>query len=74
MGTKETLKERILRQFKPGIGFYELMRLVFPADQFPRAWRYSHNGGPPGGVLAFCKGLSSAGLTRYKNKVVREAS
>lgn len=33
--------------------YWCVMREVFPAEQYPRAWRYSQNGGPPGCAMAF---------------------
>lgn len=40
---------------------YDILALaVFPRDEYPRAWNYSSNGGPPGCYMA----LSSA-IRRY---------
>lgn len=33
--------------------YWELMRDVFPPSQYPKAWRHSGNGGPPGCSMAF---------------------
>ena len=41
--------ERIKAAFPEGerrIHYVTLARRVFPEEQFPRAWRYSCNGGP----------------------------
>lgn len=56
------LIQRIKANWRPGIGYHELMRAVFPLDEYPRAWRYSSNGGPPGCAMAFGSGLRRAGF------------
>ena len=33
--------------------YYDIMVEVFPTSQYPRAWNYSSNGGPPGCAMAF---------------------
>lgn len=37
--------------------YYRLMELVWPFEQYPRAYRSSMNGGPPGVAMAFGKAL-----------------
>lgn len=51
------IKTRIRESYIPGIGYHELMRAVFPEDEYPNAWRYSNNGGPPGCAMAFGRAL-----------------
>lgn len=41
--------------------YHCLARLVFPEKDYPRAWRYSQNGGPPGCYMAL-----SAAIRRYE--------
>ena len=67
--TPRPLCDRILAAWKPRIGYHELMRLVFPCDEYPLAWRYSHNGGPPVCAMAFGKALRKLGLMRYDNHI-----
>lgn len=43
------------------LSYHTLADRVFPKEQFPRAWRYSSNGGPPGCYMAL-----SAAIRRYK--------
>ena len=54
---KETLHTRILRalaEYPEGkAGYHALMRKVWPADKYPRAYRHSSNGGPPGVAMIF---------------------
>ena len=66
----KSIKERIADHYHDGMSYFELRRLVFPRDQFPRAWRYSLNGGPPGCAMAFGKALREMGLRRYKDIVI----
>lgn len=37
--------------------YYRLMELVFPPLEYPRAYRRSANGGPPGAAMALGKAL-----------------
>lgn len=63
------IRERIMSNFTSGCGYFALMQAVFPEVEYPRAWRYSHNGGPPGCALAFGKALYQCNLQRIDNKV-----
>lgn len=63
------LCDRILAAWKPRIEYNELMRAVFPPEEYPLAWRYSHNGGPPVCAMAFGKALRKLGLMRYENRI-----
>ena len=67
--TREPLNVRIRRHYTPGIDYHELMRLVFPLGQYPRAFNYSSNGGPPGCAMAFGRGLRQMGATRTDGRV-----
>ncbi len=62
------LHKRIRLHWRPGIGYHELMRLVFPEREYPKAWRYSMNGGPPGCAMSFGKALRELGLGRYSGR------
>ena len=55
------IKDRIAQHFFPGISYADLMRAVFPEDLYPKAWRYSANGGPPGCAMAFGRALQEHG-------------
>lgn len=66
---RRPLCDRIRAAWKPRIGYHELMRAVFPYEQYPLAWRYSLNGGPPVCALAFGKALRKLGLMRYDNTI-----
>lgn len=58
------IKERIAAAYRIGIGYHDLMRLVFPEDQYPRAFNYGQNGGPPGCAMAFGRALREMDGTR----------
>ena len=66
---RRPLCDRIRAAWKPRIGYHELMRAAFPYDEYPLAWRYSHNGGPPVCAMAFGKALRKLGLMRYDNTI-----
>ena len=53
--------------------YYSLMVQCFPPDEYPKAWRYQSNGGPPGCAMAFGKALREMGCTtsgRLSGRVV----
>lgn len=57
------LKERIRAALSGGPrSYYAVMHDVFPEEQFPRAWRASVNGGPPGCAFAFGRALREMGV------------
>jgi hypothetical protein len=45
--------------------YWELMNAVFPPDQYPKAYNYSSNGGPPGCSMAFNKAIKKMGGNWY---------
>lgn len=52
---------------------HQLMHKVFPQDQFPKAWNYQSNGGPPGCAMAFGRALREMGCREwgtYSSRVV----
>ena len=62
---KVPIKTRIQNAFKEGdyeLSYHQLLGRVFPADDYPKAWRYSCNGGPPGCAMAFRKALNGMGM------------
>ena len=68
---RDPIKQRIRRNYRPGITKYELMMLVFPRDDYPNAFRYSSNGGPPACQMAFMKAFNRmGGYIDWKTKVV----
>lgn len=42
--------------------YHEVMRDVFPRDQYPKAMRYATGGGPPGCSMAFGRALREMGI------------
>ena len=70
------LKERICTALQIAGGsmtYYSLMVQCFPFDEYPKAWRYQSNGGPPGCAMAFGKALREMGCTtsgRLSGRVV----
>lgn len=58
------ITDRILTAIRPHHGvmdYHALMREVFPENKYPRAWRPSCNGGPPGCAMAFGAALRRLG-------------
>lgn len=59
--SKKSLHRRILEAIKASgkldVDYYEIMRAVWPPDKYPRAYRHSANGGPPGVAMVFGKAL-----------------
>jgi hypothetical protein len=57
------IRERIRTAFggRTRMKYFDLMCDVFPPDEYPRAWRYSHNGGPPGCCMALGRALRKMG-------------
>lgn len=41
--------------------YHDLMRAVFPPDQYPMAMNYQQNGGPPGCTMALARALRRMG-------------
>ena len=56
-----TLHDRILtvlQEFPEGkAGYHALMYKVWPRDKYPRAYRHSVNGGPPGVAMIYGRAL-----------------
>jgi len=58
------IAERMDAALKNGpLEYYDLARRVFPEDQYPKAWRYQSNGGPPGLVMALSRAIDRHGFT-----------
>lgn len=58
------LKERIMSELRRRRGrmqYHELMRAVFPLDEYPRAFRCAVQGGPPGCAMALGRALRELG-------------
>ena len=75
------IAERIAEAFRGGeaqLPYYEVARRVFPENDFPRAWRYSSNGGPPGCFMALTRALNRIGFEiqyrRDGSRMVRRPS
>lgn len=67
---KFPIMDRIRSAYRQGIHYHDLMRAVFPDDRYPRAWRYSSNGGPPGCAMAFGRALRKMGASWDIDKTV----
>lgn len=48
--------------------YYEIITATFPDDQFPRAFRYTVNGGPPGCAMAFGRALRQMGWCERRSR------
>ncbi|ARB05741.1 hypothetical protein [Synechococcus virus S-ESS1] len=65
MASKIPIKDRITAAIKEAGGrikYYDLARKVFPEDQYPRAFRYRTEGGPPGCYMALSRAISRHGF------------
>lgn len=55
---KVRIKDRIIAALRPGpMRYRDLLAAVFPYEEWPRAWRYQSNGGPPGCAMVFGKAI-----------------
>jgi hypothetical protein len=63
------IQERIRAACLETRDYQKMLRIVFPADEFPKAHRVSSNGGPPGCAMAFGRALRQMGGSRTGNKV-----
>ena len=63
------IKDRIKKYYTPGIERQDLMLLVFPRKEYPKAWNYSTNGGPPGCAMAFGRALREMGGSVYVSRL-----
>ncbi len=41
--------------------YHDMLERVFPRSEYPDAWRYSSNGGPPGCAMTFGRALRMLG-------------
>ena len=64
------IKDRLAAAYHPGIDERELMRLVFPEEQFPNAWRRATKGGPPGCLRSFVASLKRHGYDSNAHRKV----
>ena len=61
MKKKPSLEQRIRDAYAQTRDYHRMLELVFPASKYPRAWRYSSNGGPPGCAMTFGNALRKMG-------------
>ena len=69
------IKERIkdaLREHGGRMRYSDLAIAVFPEEEFPRAWNYSSNGGPPGCYMALSAAIKRHGFKREGDHVQGE--
>lgn len=52
--------------------YRELAEEVFPTKDFPRAWRYSSNGGPPGCYMSLSKALREMGCRSAYDPITKQ--
>lgn len=63
MSKPPPIQERIRAAMRDGTrDYFKVLSRTFPAEQFPRAFRYQSNGGPPGCAMAFASALRAMGL------------
>jgi len=54
------IKDRIRDALRNGpMDYRDLAMTVFPVDQYPNAFRYQPNGGPPGCYMALSRAIST---------------
>jgi hypothetical protein len=54
-GRRRSLEQRIVDACagQAGVDYWTLLERVFPVEQYPRAYRYASQGGPPGVAMIF---------------------
>jgi hypothetical protein len=68
MARRKPIAQRIYEAFgpdEPYLDYHALMSRVFPRDEYPNAYRYSSNGGPPGCAMTFRKALNRLGMVEH---------
>jgi len=65
------IEDRIRDAFngRTSMNYHVLFDLVYPQDEYPKAHRYSSNGGPPGGSMALSAALRRMGGGREYAKM-----
>lgn len=58
------LERRIRDAYTKTRSYHEMLLLVWPPDEYPKAHRISNNGGPPGCAMAFGARLAKMGGSR----------
>jgi hypothetical protein len=67
MSKPPPIKERIAAAMANGErDYYVVLEAVFPPALYPKAWRNSSNGGPPGCAMAFGRALRELGLMDFR--------
>ena len=69
MPRKPSLEQRIRDAYAQTRDYRRMLELVFPLPEYPRAWRCSNNGGPPGCAIAFGRALRKMGGHRDGERV-----
>lgn len=64
------IAERIAEAYRVGCDYFDLERAVFPAEDYPRAWNYKAEGGPPGCRMALMAALRRHGYTVVHNDML----
>ncbi len=67
MPKRKTLKQRIREAYAQSRNYHDMLEILWPRDKFPKAWRYSMNGGPPGCAMTFGAALHRMGGSRSSN-------
>lgn len=65
MAKKLPVTDRIIAAFGKDdyqLTYHQLLHRVFPPEEYPRAYRYSCNGGPPGVAMPFRKALNALNM------------
>lgn len=63
------IRVRMRAAYEKSRKYSDMLREVFPESHFPRAHRYSYNGGPPGCAMAFGRALRAMGGLRDADRV-----
>lgn len=69
------IKERIrrahesLRDKRREADYARMLKRVFPPEEYPRAWAYASQGGPPGCAMSFNRALREMGGQRREDSV-----
>jgi hypothetical protein len=64
--TTQRIAEHLVGAHPAKHTYYLTMLAVFPPNEYPDAWRYSSNGGPPGCAMTFGAALRKMKVVNYR--------
>lgn len=64
----QPFEKRLLSIYHDRISFHTLELLLYPHAEYPNYWKYSCNGGPPGGRMGLVKALKARGIKIFRDE------